>query len=233
MNDKYCPLRFREYGSNPIDQECIGASCAWFGKCSESYGEPIYGMPYGNMEPRQVIESNSSQEPREADENACSQDSREKLEADLDSLTKKWHEYDGNYMRIYSTVAYAQVKELLDRQMALTSREWSGYLDEANDQLYELTEECDLWNKRYAQAHDHALELQAQVDELESLDDGLLDKYLERGEKIADLQAQLDKLSSDELHWHSEADFWKRQYELICRAVEDVARNYCVDEGLA
>jgi len=47
-------------------------------------------------------------------------DSREKLEADLEYLTNKWHDYDGNFMRVYSTVAYAQVKELLDRQAVIT-----------------------------------------------------------------------------------------------------------------
>lgn len=43
MTDKYCPLRFREYDSNPHDQRCIGEYCAWYGKCSQSHGEPIYG----------------------------------------------------------------------------------------------------------------------------------------------------------------------------------------------
>ena len=138
MTDKYCPLRFREFGSQPHDQRCIGEYCAWFEKCSQSHGEPIYGMTYGNMEPRQVIATEEPQEPREVDENACTQDTREKLEADL--------------------------------------------------------------NKR-----------------------------------IVVLQAQLDKLSSDELHWRSEADFWKRKYELICKALIDLNRNYVhvEDEGLA
>lgn len=49
--------------------------------------------------------------------------SREKLEADLRSLTVSWRDYDGNYMRTYSSVAYAQIKELLDRQAVITADE--------------------------------------------------------------------------------------------------------------
>lgn len=69
MTDKYCPLRFREFGSQEHDQRCIGEYCAWFEKCSQSHGEPIYGMSYGNMEPGQVIATEEPQEPREVDEN--------------------------------------------------------------------------------------------------------------------------------------------------------------------
>ena len=50
-------------------------------------------------------------------------DTREKVLADLERLAHEWHDYDGNFMRIYNHVAYAQVKELLDRQAAITERE--------------------------------------------------------------------------------------------------------------
>ena len=33
--DKYCPLRFREFGSQLYDQLCVGECCAWFWKCSQ------------------------------------------------------------------------------------------------------------------------------------------------------------------------------------------------------
>lgn len=52
-------------------------------------------------------------------------DSREKILADLEKLTHKWHDYDGNFMRIYSDVAYAQAKELLERQDAITRAEFN------------------------------------------------------------------------------------------------------------
>ena len=184
MTDKYCPLRFREFGSQPHDQRCIGEYCAWYDKCSQSHGEPIYGMPYGNMEPRQVIATEEPQEPREADYNANDEDSREKLDAEV----RKWcgmYAYQADMVWVW-----------LNRQAAITERE--------------LCKQCE-WPS-----------LASQPDQ-------------EAYDRIADLQAQLDKLSSDELHWRSEADFWKRKYELICKALIDLNRNYVhvEDEGLA
>lgn len=117
MTDKYCPLRFREFGSSPHDQRCIGDYCAWFDKCSQSHGEPRTATVEMQTRVRTETDAEELQKPQEADENANGEDTREKLYA----------------------------------------------------------------------------ELQTRVDELTT-----------------------------------ERDYWKRQYELICRAVEDVARNYSV-----
>ena len=118
MTDKYCPLRFREYDSNPHDQRCIGESCAWFGKCSERHGEPIYGMPYGNMEPRQVIATEEPQEPRETAQDALDVDSREKLEADVLEAG------------CADEIDYDCIIGWLDRQEAITERECTFKLHE-------------------------------------------------------------------------------------------------------
>ena len=56
-------------------------------------------------------------------------DSREQLEADYDLLLelerriKTWRDYDGNFLRLYDSVAYAQIKELLEKQAAITRAE--------------------------------------------------------------------------------------------------------------
>lgn len=71
-------------------------------------------------------------------------DSIERIESDLLALTKRWHDYDGNYMKIYSTVAYSQVKELLDRQAKIIERYWmeiNGANTLANIELNKQREE--------------------------------------------------------------------------------------------
>lgn len=89
------------------------------------------------------------------------EDSRELILADLENKTREWHDYDGNYMRIYSDVAYAQMKELLDRQAAITEEQtrckwvtasadeiaaWRSKAEKLKEQVYELTaklERCE------------------------------------------------------------------------------------------
>lgn len=85
-------------------------------------------------------------------------DTREKLEADLEKLRKQWKEYDGNFMRIYSYVAYSQIVELLDRQAAITERELCKKCEwpllaampdrEAYDRIAELTAEVEKQRQR-------------------------------------------------------------------------------------
>lgn len=75
-------------------------------------------------------------------------DSRECIESDLLALTKKWHDYDGDFMKIYSSVAYAQIKELLDRQAVLTERETSHdnpYVGLVRGKQWERTEMSDYY----------------------------------------------------------------------------------------
>lgn len=113
-------------------------------------------------------------EYRETGENAAdgdseplagdSRDSRERIEADLLALTKSWHDHDGDFMKIYSSVAYAQVKELLDRQAALTEREACAYCDykDANRrQAHKIHEVC----KCLEDSHEREKKLRAELDE--------------------------------------------------------------------
>lgn len=68
-------------------------------------------------------------------------DSRELILTDLEKKTREWHDYDGNFMRIYSDVAYAQMKELLDRQAAITEREVEHDLMKAGRMAVEVERE--------------------------------------------------------------------------------------------
>ena len=80
-------------------------------------------------------------------------DSRENLESDLLALIEKWRCYDGNYVFVYGSVMYAQIKELLDRQAAIIERELCAQCEwpsvaaqpdtEAYDRIDELTAERD------------------------------------------------------------------------------------------
>ena len=112
-------------------------------------------------------------------------DTREQLEADLEKLRKQWKEYDGNFMRIYSYVAYSQIVELLDRQAAITRAECERICDTCE---YPDLAEAD------ADACDHIAALQGEVD------------------KLTDENA---KLSSDELTARTACDYWRGQFEAI------------------
>ena len=99
-------------------------------------------------------------------------DSREKILADLEKLTHKWHDYDGNFMRIYSDVAYAQAKELLERQDAITRAEcericdtceWPDLAAQPDEEAYERIHELEQQNMNLA--HDLG-ECMADRDEL-------------------------------------------------------------------
>ena len=207
MTDKYCPLRFREFGSSPHDQRCIGDYCAWFEKCSQSHAEPIYGMKYGNIEWRQVIGAETSQEPREADENACTQDSREKLEAEMaEYLEHDWY--------MLAPGLLEKMSGWLDRQAAITERErerhWLEIIGASANCNLELTNQI-------AELQEQVNGLTAELEARDKYPDGFI-PHVEMMEQVGELT--------------TERDYWKRQYELISRAVEDVVRNYC-DEGLA
>lgn len=124
-----------------------------------------------------------SREKLEADENEHVQkldelDSREKLETDLRSLTVSWRDYDGNYMLKYSLVAYAQIKELLERQAAITANankeltEWQAATvarlqkerDNLADDLLTCNREREQLRKHLGIALDHAHDICALVD---------------------------------------------------------------------
>lgn len=170
-----------------------------------------------------------------------SQDTREKLEAEM--LDDIEHFVNGEWVVTHETIA-----DWLDRQAAITEREreqhWLEIVGasancnlELTNQIAELQAQLDEAKAKpdcdCCEWQEENAKLRSQVEMLVS--DGLLAAYLRHCERIDELQEQLDKLSSDELHWRSEADFWKRKYELIAKAVNDVARNYVdvEDEGLA
>lgn len=317
--DKYCPLRFREYDSNPHDQRCIGESCAWYGKCSQSHGEPRTDTEETQTRVRTETDAETAQEPREVDENAYTQDSREKLEADMVNILHSaymyaWmHGHDDRRGGSFSHI-HREFFNLLDRQEAITDAEWDDELEqlhmgyksliaELQAKVDELTAECSecvykqefdnldeleramneaagKWAKadaladelreeakelraentalieengdlqvRLDESNDQAYELLTKAKRLENErdywklhTDCWADKCKQRNEeaneyaeKLEELERDNEKLSSDELHWRSEVEFWRCKYELIAKAVNDVARNYVDsrDEGMA
>ena len=117
-----------------------------------------------------------------------SQDSREKLLADLEKQVRVWHDYDGNFMRIYDSVAYAQVKELLDRQAAITERE--------------LCKQCD-WPSLAAQPDEEAYE------RIANLTDDLETAYA----KNRVLRAHISKMQNGRNGWHIKAEKLQKQID--------------------
>lgn len=141
-------------------------------------------------------------ECRAVDENAAdgdseplagdSRDSRERIEADLEALTKRWHDYDGDFMKIYSSVAYAQVKELLDRQAALTEREHPGLTISDDESLINWHGENYLLQSRVLNAERERDEFSLKLKhEMELNRDNRNAFDLER---IAELRAELAEL---------------------------------------
>lgn len=110
-------------------------------------------------------------------------DTREKLEADLIAMVTSWKDYDGNYMRVYGSVAYAQVKELLDRQADITEQESRNYQAERIDELLKQRDEA----LRAMGAAQDAMELAR--DERDELRDSLA--YLK------DVERENDKLRNE------------------------------------
>ena len=277
MNDKYCPLRFREYDSNPHDQRCIGDYCAWFGKCSESELEPIWATVQGETDVRTETATEEPQEPRDTTENGCSQDSREKLEADILEAG-----CDGE-------IDYDSIIGWLDRQAAITERDYGERMASAamcsnvcavvaeqreriaelQAKVDELTAETieydkaldavkndrDAWRERFEKANREKCDLQSSgvAQKFNNLCNRLRDKGItinwddSRSDYWVQLPHDIETISADRGRWkahyerrneeaneyaakleelETSRDYWKRQYELICRSVEDVARNY-------
>ncbi len=100
----------------------------------------------------------------DGDTDAQNEDSRELILTDLEKKTREWRDYDGNYMRIYSDVAYAQMKELLDRQAAITEREVLSHPDERDEQIAEMTAERDVLKGQMDTMRDVAREFRNERD---------------------------------------------------------------------
>ena len=90
-------------------------------------------------------------------------DTREKVLADLERLAHEWHDYDGNFMRIYNHVAYAQVKELLDRQDAITRAE-------CDKPGWEYCETCEALSDLTAERDDLRSRLETQANSFAKLE---------------------------------------------------------------
>lgn len=142
-----------------------------------------------------------------APENA---DSRELILTDLEKKTREWHDYDGNYMRIYSDVAYAQVKELLDRQAAITSHQWELY---HNDMMRE-------WMAK-------TVELQEQVDELQAITDERWNKYIAE-------HLRADTLADDLLTANRQREQYRKLFGMALDWAHEITMlESSIDEGMA
>ena len=119
-----------------------------------------------------------------------SEDSRELILTDLEKKTREWHDYDGNYMRIYSGVAYAQMKELLDRQAAVTEEKTRYKWVTAS------AEEIAAWRSK-------AEKLQAQVDELKA-------ERVKLKSQICKLEDGLVRTSDERDNWEANCEDWKK-----------------------
>ena len=169
-------------------------------------------------------------------------DTREKLEADV----HEWSESTGMFPKSREK----RIIEWLDRQAAITSLEWchaneqlavendalKAKLEEAQyncatcDAKAELQETIDAYERNSAVLRDalHKADVSVFVER-----DGTVHVENELQAKIDELERENSRLSSDELHYHAEAavsGYWKRKYELVCKGIVDVVRNY-VDEG--
>lgn len=122
---------------NPVPPDGF---CAW--ACRKEQGEQPAKPSNDNLRPESVVSAGSGR----SNETFDAQDSREKLLEDLERHVKEWREADG-FMRIYGSVAYAQVKELLDRQEAITERESYRRIDDLSRDLFDALAELREFSK--------------------------------------------------------------------------------------
>lgn len=156
------------------------------------------------------------------------EDSRELILTDLEKKTREWHDYDGNYMRIYSGVAYAQMKELLDRQAAITEREcrkpnWDYC--ETRETLAELTADRDKLQEQLRIGWECECRLQAERDKFKEANDYHAAQYELASEDCDMLQAQVDELKAERERYREK--FGK------CLDYADAIHALMDDEGMA
>lgn len=122
----------------------------------------------------------------------CPNNSREELEADVWALTTKWKSYKGNFMKIYSSVAYAQIKELLDRQAAITKNECREEHSKRLGELHDLLDEAAREREELAGRVEYNGELVEKVkrerNNLQYENDALI-KEINRLRKVCQIQA--------------------------------------------
>lgn len=162
-----------------------------------------------DMERSRAVSGDSGQDADadSAEGAKADQDTREKLLEDLERQVKYWRKYDGNYMRIYSTVAYAQVKELLDRQEAITERECfeRGVFDlgahqriaEQDSAIIEYAEKNAELTEQLESAHAKNRSLKAHIAKMQEGRHGWHVKYPALQKKNAELQAKVDELTAE------------------------------------
>lgn len=165
-------------------------------------------------------------------------DTREKLEADLIAMVTSWKDYDGNYMRVYGSVAYAQVKELLDRQADITEQESRNYQAERIDELLrqrdQLRNELNTLNLAYetlraesTRTDDGWMRLPVDADgEVVHIGDTITDGVLRKAEVIG--------VNERDVFFHDDgrvkrnrANSWRRYVEPEPRTIEDVLSDCC------
>ena len=140
---------------------------------------------------------------------ASEADTRERINDDLLAMITSWDDYDGDYIRIYGSVAYAQVKELLDRQAAITEREWREHcaseeccgfqeLVDVNESLQAEHDDLKRANERQARKIHDVCELNERLHvenrELQDANDELQKRMLSIEDEVIVLESERDEL---------------------------------------
>lgn len=155
-------------------------------------------------------------------------DSRELILTDLEKKTREWHDYDGNFMRIYSDVAYAQIKELLDRQAAITERKcrkpnWDYC--ETCEALEKLTAERDTLQGALDIAVQNESKLEAERDELKERADYNSHGWAKANIGWAEANAESEK-------WRMKCNEYRNKFGK-CLDYADAIHALMDDEGMA
>lgn len=161
------------------------------------------------------------------------EDSRELILTDLEKKTREWHDYDGNYMRIYSGVAYAQMKELLDRQAAITEEQTRCKWVTAS------ADEIAAWRSKAEKLQAKVTELTAERNELKESSEYYKLQYELASEDADRLTAERDKLQEQlRIGWECECRLQaerERYREKFGKCIDyaDAIHALMDDEGMA
>lgn len=184
-----------------------------------------------------AIECETVKVPAQDESGAHSEpDSREKLLGDLERLTQTWHDYDGNFMRVYGGVAYAQVKELLDRQASITEREFMEIREDLTaDNLWMHERIAEVTAEREKLTAEHERIVQEMVDantrqcertnELTAERDEWKAKAEENSHGWAKANAGWAEANAEAEVWRQRCDEWEKRYSAALGKAID-----CADE---
>lgn len=147
-------------------------------------------------------------------------DTREQLEADLEDMVRSWCADNTSVKATRGVIMFWQVKELLDRQAAITIRECTSE-DES------CCEACRAAQKR------KIAELKAERDELrEALDayglGQMYDLYEQKCKQVDDLKAKYDALLEDREKVWCDCDCcgWQEEREQMQRVIRTQAESF-------